>query len=102
MNAYNTLGNLDLDYTGAVTITENSGTATLTGTTTKNISNGVALFDDIKIDKAGSYSLKVTNGVMSETTTPIEFLDFCETKDTLVVMQYNLLNFPNGLGTAKI
>ncbi len=51
-----------------VTLAITGGGATLSGTTTKMSSNGVATFDDLSITKAGTYTLTVSGAGLTEGT----------------------------------
>jgi len=58
-----TYGNLLADSTASVTLvfTSNSGGATLLGTTTRSAVGGLAAFNDLSIQKTGSYSFTATS-----------------------------------------
>jgi hypothetical protein len=52
-----------------IALGSNTGAATITGTLTRNAVNGVATFDDLKIDHAGTgYTLVATSGSLSATS----------------------------------
>jgi DNA-binding beta-propeller fold protein YncE len=48
--------------TASITIAINTGAGTLSGTLTRNAVNGIAGFDDLSIDTAGSFTLIATSG----------------------------------------
>lgn len=96
VNAYNNLGNVDTNFNGAITLSSNIPGANLTGTTTKNAINGSAIFDNVQFDSSGVFSLKANNDSINAISNTIQIVDFCSSQDTLIVMAYNLLNFPNG------
>ncbi|HAD34742.1 MAG TPA: hypothetical protein DCF44_09650, partial [Chitinophagaceae bacterium] len=52
---------VDVNYTGPVTITISSGVGTLTGTVTKNAFAGVASFNDLQLNQAGTYTLQASS-----------------------------------------
>ncbi len=52
-----------------LSIANNPNSGTLSGTLTKNASNGIAVFDDLSINNAGNgYTLSVSSGVLSGAT----------------------------------
>ena len=48
---------VDVNYTGAITLSKASGSGSLTGTLVKNAVAGVATFNDISFDQTGTYTL---------------------------------------------
>ena len=58
------LGAVDTAYNGTVTLSINSGPAgsTIGGTTSAAVSSGVATFDNVILDTAGSYVLQASSG----------------------------------------
>lgn len=69
--AFDAFDNVDAAFTGGVTvsITDGPGGATLQGTTTRAAVAGIATFDDLRLDVAGSYTLTfasagLTSGVV--------------------------------------
>lgn len=48
---------VDVNYTGAITLTKASGSGAVAGTLVKNAVAGVATFNDISFDQTGSYTL---------------------------------------------
>ncbi len=74
VRALDLLGNLATGFNGNVTVAISSGTgtagATLGGTITVGAANGVATFNGLSIDKAGTgYTLSATAGGVSDATT---------------------------------
>ncbi len=63
-------GGVDTDATGSITISLVSidGNGKLTGTFTKAIVNGIATFDDLKVDAGGTYTLKVVDDAIPPVT----------------------------------
>lgn len=57
-------------FSGPVTISlaSNPAGGVLSGTLTVNASSGVATFDDLSIDRAGTYSLQATSGSLTQAT----------------------------------
>jgi len=73
VGAVDSLGNLDLTFIGAVTVTlgANSTGAGLGGQTTVRASRGVATFANLSVDRAGTYTLVANaNGATSSTSAP--------------------------------
>ena len=69
--ASDSLGNVDTTFTGVIQVTlgSNSTGAGLHGVTAVRASNGVATFDDLAVDKAGTYTLRANaNGAGSVTS----------------------------------
>ncbi len=60
--ARDSLGNIDTAFTGSITIglASNSTGATLSGTTVVRPVNGIASFNNLAIDKAGTYTLQAS------------------------------------------
>jgi len=70
--ARDSLGSTDTAFTGTITIglTGNSTGASLSGTTSRRAVNGIAAFDDLRVDKAGTYTLQAsTSGAEAVTST---------------------------------
>ncbi|HMD01008.1 MAG TPA: T9SS type A sorting domain-containing protein, partial [Ferruginibacter sp.] len=59
---------VDVSYSGNIVITKASGPGNLSGTTTKAASSGVATFNDLQFDAAGTYTLHANSGSFSEIT----------------------------------
>ncbi len=72
-------GNLVSSFNGAITIAiaANPGGGTLSGGTTKNASNGVATFNNLRINEEGSgYTLRATSGnLTAATSVPFNITD---------------------------
>ena len=68
--ATDSLGTTDSTFTGAITIslTSNSTGAALSGTATQRASAGVATFNNLSVDKAGTYRLQATTSGASAVT----------------------------------
>ncbi|MGB0347567.1 MAG: hypothetical protein ACPGGA_08780, partial [Balneolaceae bacterium] len=56
---------VDLNYTKSITISIASGSGNIGGTTSQSASNGVATFNDITIDAAGSFTIEATDGSLT-------------------------------------
>jgi hypothetical protein len=59
---------VDAAYVGNITISKNSGPGVLGGTLTKPAVNGVATFDDITFNAAGTYTLLAASGTLALAT----------------------------------
>lgn len=70
VRAEDAVGNLDTNFTGPVTLAIASGPAdaVLSGTTTRSASGGIATFDNLSIQRAGSFTLRATSGALTEDT----------------------------------
>ena len=65
-------GATDSSFTGTISIglTNNSTGASLAGTTSRSAVNGIAVFDDLRVDKEGTYTLQAsTSGTAAVTST---------------------------------
>jgi hypothetical protein len=64
------LGGTDSSFTGgiAISLASNPTGATLSGTTVVRPVNGIASFSNLAIDKAGSYTLQASAGLVSVTS----------------------------------
>ena len=72
--ARDSLGNIESDFTGAVTISlaSNPTGATLSGTKVVRPVNGIASFNNLAIDKAGTYTLQASaSGAASVTSSAV-------------------------------
>jgi hypothetical protein len=70
--AVDAAGNVDPNYSGNVSLTlgNNPGGATLSGTTTVAAQAGVAVFSGLRLDKAGTgYTLLATSGLLASVAT---------------------------------
>jgi len=70
--AKDSLGVTDTTFTGTISVglIDNSTGATLDGTTSRRAVNGIAAFDDLAVDKAGTYALQAsTSGSAAVTST---------------------------------
>jgi len=70
--AKDSLGGTDSTFTGTIAIglTSNSTGAALDGTTSRRAVKGIATFDDLAVDKAGTYTLQAsTSGSGAVTST---------------------------------
>jgi hypothetical protein len=95
--AVDACGNVDASFNGNITVAKNSGSGTLSGTTTIAVSNGCASFTNLQFNAADNYTLSASaSGFSNITSNSFEVKSSCPMVDTLVVMSYNLLNFPNG------
>jgi hypothetical protein len=59
---------VDVNYIGSATISLSSGTGTVLGTLTKPVTAGIASFNDISFDEAGTKQLDVVVGVLPTET----------------------------------
>src|SRR5882672_9574671 len=69
-----TLGNIESDFTGAITVSlaSNPTGATLSGTKVVRPVNGIASFSNLAIDKAGTYTLRASaSGAASVTSSAV-------------------------------
>lgn len=69
--ASDSVGNVDTNFTGVIRLTlgSNSTGAGLHGNTAVRATNGIATFDDLAIDAAGTYTLRAsTNGAAPVTS----------------------------------
>ncbi len=70
--AKDSLGGTDTTFTGTISIglTNNSTGAALNGTPSRRAVKGIASFDDLAVDKAGTYTLQAsTSGAAAVTST---------------------------------
>ena len=89
-------GYIDNTFAESININLNTGSGSLIGTTSKMPTNGCAVFDDLTLSSAGNYTLGATSTSFTGISSSFEITDVCPLTDTLKVMTYNLLNFPNG------
>jgi adhesin/invasin len=70
VRAEDAAGNLDTNFTGPVTLAIASGPndGTLSGTTTRAATGGIATFNNLSIQRAGSYTLRATSGTLTQDT----------------------------------
>jgi hypothetical protein len=71
--ATDSLGSTDTTFTGAVAITlaSNSTGAALAGTTNRRAARGIATFGNLRIDRAGNYTLRASaSGATGVTSAP--------------------------------
>ena len=70
VRAEDAAGNLDTNFTGPVTLAIASGPSDgiLSGTTTRAATGGIATFDNLSIQRAGSYTLRATSGTLTQAT----------------------------------
>lgn len=61
---------VDVNYTGAITLTKASGSGTVAGTLVKNAVAGVATFNDISFDQPGSYTLNADATGLTQAVSP--------------------------------
>jgi hypothetical protein len=90
-------GNVATAYNGSISLSYLQGPGILSGTLSQNAVSGCATFNGLRISNSGStHQLSATDGVLNGNSTVFDVLSLCPTKDTIRVMSYNLLNFPNG------
>lgn len=65
---------IDTFYTGDITLTKYAGNGLISGTTTVTCTGGVAHFNDITFDQAGSYKLIASSGALSNDTSHVIFI----------------------------
>lgn len=87
---------IDDTFVENISLTINSGTGTLSGTTTQMATNGCVTFNDIALSDADTYTLNASSTSFSGVSNNLEVIDVCPLTETLKVMTYNLLNFPDG------
>lgn len=70
--ASDTLGSVQEDFTGVITVAlaSNPTGAGLSGTKTVRASDGIATFGDLSIDRAGTYTLRASGSGGSITSSP--------------------------------
>ncbi len=56
---------VDLNYTKSITVSIDSGTGSIGGTTSKSASSGVSTFDDITLSAADTFTLEATDGSLT-------------------------------------
>lgn len=68
VRAEDATGNLDTNFSGPVTLAIASGPAdgSLSGTTTRTASGGIATFNNLSIQRAGAYTLRATSGSLTQ------------------------------------
>jgi hypothetical protein len=89
-------GNIDDSFVGSINLSLNSGSGLLTGTTTQTAINGCATFNDLALSAADIYTLNASSTSFAGVSGNIEITALCPLTETLKVMTYNLLNFPDG------
>jgi hypothetical protein len=73
-----------------VTLGSNSTGAILTGTTTRSAVNGVAVFNDLRVDRAGTYTLvAMSTGLMATTTNTFTISAASTPAGTLLFSSYS-------------
>jgi len=100
----------DANYTGAITLSKASGPGTLTGTLTRNAAAGIATFDDLRLDEAGTYTLKAEASGLTDDESgniviadgPIAQWDFNGPSNTTVPGGANSPETSIGFGTASL
>lgn len=95
--ALDNCGNTDSNFTGTITLSKNTGSGSLSGTTSKSATSGCATFSDLTFSLQDSYTITASaTSLTSVNSSVIEIKNTCPLTDTLTVITYNLLNFPNG------
>ena len=75
VRAEDAAGNLDTNFTGPVTLAIASGPndGILSGTTTRAATGGIATFNNLSIQRAGSYTLRASSGTLApDTSVPFQ------------------------------
>lgn len=91
---------IDNTYTGNITISKNSGTGAIAGTLTQTAVSGCASFSDIQFNAESNFTVLASDGSLTDAVSgSIEIKTSCPLEDTLTVVTYNLLNFPNIVGS---
>jgi len=85
-------GYVDDTYAQSVSLSGSN----LSGTLTKTAVNGCAQFTDLVFSAAGNYVINATSNSLAGVAPSLDVVDDCPTTETLKVMSYNLLNFPDG------
>jgi Secretion system C-terminal sorting domain len=91
-------GYVDTTYNAVITLSKASGTGLLTGTLSKSAVAGCATFNAATFTGVSPLSIVANSGAFTSPT-PLTGLDIqatCPNVDTLKIVTYNLLNFPNG------
>lgn len=70
VRAEDAAGSLDPNFSGPVTLTIASGPSdgSLSGTTTRAATGGIATFDNLSIQRVGSYTLRAASGTLNQDT----------------------------------
>jgi hypothetical protein len=85
----NDLNQLVSSYNGTITLSKLSGAGNLLGTTTVNAIGGIATFNDVRFDQAGTYKLtSAATGITSANTDNIVITAAVPTMTELVVPKY--------------
>ena len=59
---------VDTEYVASVTVSKGSGPGAISGTLSRNATAGVATFNDIKFDAAGTYTITASSGSLTPVT----------------------------------
>lgn len=94
--ATDTDGNIDDTFIDDISLNLGTGSGTLAGTTTQIAVDGCATFPDLTLSAADIYTLNAASTSFAGVSENIEIIDLCPLTETLKVMTYNLLNFPDG------
>jgi hypothetical protein len=85
----NDLNQLISSYIGTITLSKLSGSGNLLGTTTVNAIGGIATFNDVRFDQAGTYKITCSaTGISSANTDNIVITAAVPTMTELVVPKY--------------
>lgn len=68
VNATDENGNVDLDETDSITLSKTTGSGNLTGTLTKNLTNGSASFTDLQVDAIDTFTISTTSSSLTNVT----------------------------------
>jgi hypothetical protein len=91
-------GFIDSTYSSPIIVSLATGTGLLSGTTNITAVNGCATYNDLKYSTTAPLSLAANSGLLVSTNNPIglDIVAKCPNVDTLKLVTYNLLNFPEG------
>jgi hypothetical protein len=91
-------GWIDSSFVGNISLSLGSGSGTLGGTTSLPAVLGCAKFTNVTYNANAPLTINATAGALTSTT-PITTLDVkltCPNEDTLKIVTYNVLNYPEG------
>ncbi|NQW30368.1 MAG: immunoglobulin domain-containing protein [Ignavibacteria bacterium] len=88
VTVYRSDNQIDVNYQTPITITKVSGTGSITGTATVTPFRGVAIFDNVMINTAGTYTLQLTIPGLTSQTLPLTTISAPPGLTTDIVPQY--------------
>ncbi len=93
--ALNQMGQVDTTFNDTILLEESTGMAMLSGTTLLPLTQGCAVLNDLQFDQIGTFQIKASQDTIFTNSNDLIIEEACESLDTLLVMTYNLLNFPD-------